>query len=341
MPADEPLTESKWNDFFHQSVFLAKSLPTDVPDIPALAKVYMSVLAACFSLKGISVRSSDVSSQLDTVLGKTEKMLRYDLDEYEAAEEYCIDKKWVKKNISAMERRDWERASRRERHPDSIEEASDYRLKILPLGWDIYNALEKPILPSPPTAENDVVREGKHASWTGRDVKFEINDAWGRRVLVMPGSELAWIGNPTGSILDIEASTNTRLKNGQNPNFFIRLHEHYKNRPVKSVPFADFCKRRHPDLVDIVSIEDLQRPNAEQSAKSELVAPVFTHTQNKILAKLDGNGWTAEDLAKMLALGVTTVKKALAILKKAGAVANKPGLGYYRPDKPPRTDAEA
>ena len=67
-------------------------------------------------------------------------------------------------------------------------------------------------------------------------------------------------------------------------------------------------------------------------------APVYTDTQNRILEELNGVGLTAESLAKRIGLGVTTIKDALAKLKKLGAVANKRGLGYYRPDKPPLPD---
>ena len=70
-------------------------------------------------------------------------------------------------------------------------------------------------------------------------------------------------------------------------------------------------------------------------------APEWTETQRRILEELDSLAMTAEALTKRLQdIGVErdlrTVKAALRDLKMADAVRNKRGLGYYRPDKPPK-----
>ena len=68
---------------------------------------------------------------------------------------------------------------------------------------------------------------------------------------------------------------------------------------------------------------------------------VFTDTQNRILGELDGEGLTAEVLARRLNLSERTIKDAVAALKRAGVIKNKRGLGYYRLDRPPQPDAKS
>ncbi len=76
--------------------------------------------------------------------------------------------------------------------------------------------------------------------------------------------------------------------------------------------------------------------------------PILTNLQIQILEELDGNGLTGEKLAKALddsvstvgqpgdVRALSTVKTALNELTKLGLVKNKRGVGYYRPDKPPK-----
>jgi biotin operon repressor len=59
-------------------------------------------------------------------------------------------------------------------------------------------------------------------------------------------------------------------------------------------------------------------------------------TQNRILEELDGEGLTAADIAKRLVLGETTIKENVSKLMKLGRIKNMRGLGYYRPDRPPK-----
>ncbi len=98
-----------------------------------------------------------------------------------------------------------------------------------------------------------------------------------------------------------------------------------------------------PELRDSVDATQrvaggLPRQEGTQIADDE---PVLTELQIRILEELKDTSWTAEGLTKHLesiAMGrdVRTVKKALRGLKTAGKVANRRGLGYYRPDFPPK-----
>jgi len=84
---------------------------------------------------------------------------------------------------------------------------------------------------------------------------YEINDDIGKRVLVVPANEHIYSGNPIPIVLDIEAKTRTRIKEGQNPVWFIRLWRHFQERhdPYAKVSFAEFCTKRHPDKIDVTT----------------------------------------------------------------------------------------
>ncbi len=81
--------------------------------------------------------------------------------------------------------------------------------------------------------------------------RFRIVDSQGERVLAVPAND-SCVGNPGPIVLDIEARTNTRLRDGENPVWFIRLHKDFMDRrdPSASVSFADYCTRRHADKID-------------------------------------------------------------------------------------------
>ncbi len=81
---------------------------------------------------------------------------------------------------------------------------------------------------------------------------FRVRDPLGVRTLIVPLTEPAWSGDPTGIVLDIEAQTRTRLRDGGNPNWFIRLHKHFqdRNNPADGVSFAAYVRRRHADKID-------------------------------------------------------------------------------------------
>jgi hypothetical protein len=84
----------------------------------------------------------------------------------------------------------------------------------------------------------------------GKRVEFRVPDG---RTFVVPPSDPPFVGNPVGIVLDIEARTRTRLKDGENPNWFIRVHRHFEQRrdPAAGVSFAEYCRRRNPDKVDV------------------------------------------------------------------------------------------
>jgi len=77
----------------------------------------------------------------------------------------------------------------------------------------------------------------------------------------------------------------------------------------------------------------------EKASREE--ADALTELQTTILEELDGEAMRAEYLTRHLKSinvkrSVRAVKAALAGLQKAGKVKNRRGLGYYRPDKPPK-----
>ena len=51
---------------------------------------------------------------------------------------------------------------------------------------------------------------------TGKRFEYHVKDEFGERTLVVPEDEPAFSGDPRDPVLDIEAKTNTRLKDGGN-----------------------------------------------------------------------------------------------------------------------------
>lgn len=98
--------------------------------------------------------------------------------------------------------------------------------------------------------------------WFGNGkIHFTVKDELGKRILVVPDSEVRWSGEPIGIILDIEARTRTRLKNGANPIKFHRAYSHWRDRrdSNSTVTFAEFCLRRHSEAVDVLDNEATAR----------------------------------------------------------------------------------
>lgn len=59
--------------------------------------------------------------------------------------------------------------------------------------------------------------------------------------------------------------------------------------------------------------------------------------QREILSLLDGKSMTGKQLATKIDMGETQLSRDhLKPLKIAGLIANKRGIGYYRPDRPPK-----
>ncbi len=95
------------------------------------------------------------------------------------------------------------------------------------------------------------------SSWfgSGKTFKYKVVDELGERTLVVPPEEPAHSGDPGRIVLDIEARTRTRLKDGGNPCKFIRAWHHFSERrdPASPVTFAEFCRKRHKEWVDQVN----------------------------------------------------------------------------------------
>ena len=107
------------------------------------------------------------------------------------------------------------------------------------------------------------------------DKVFFASDPWGKRRLVIPRNEAHMsVGDPSGSVLDIEAKTRTRLKDGENPAWFLRLYHDWKESlpPVGAEPFAAFCLRRYPQRID-------QAPAPMEQIEPTNAAPEFTPLQ--------------------------------------------------------------
>ena len=87
------------------------------------------------------------------------------------------------------------------------------------------------------------------------DIVYEANDALGVRKLVVPaGQPKLHVGDPIPILLDVEARTRTRLRDGRDPVWFLRLHNHFRQKSAETdgVSFAEYVARRHPDKVDVL-----------------------------------------------------------------------------------------
>ena len=130
------------------------------------------------------------------------------------------------------------------------------------------------------------------------------------------------------TVEDIEALSNVKIKNGQNAYWFLEAWERHQEALKESdhkIDFFDYLVR-------------LGFQNAIEKANVEIQ---LTELQIRILEELSKEPMTAEDIEqRLLMIGskrdLTTIKRALADLKKSGAVDNKRGLGYFRTDMPPK-----
>jgi hypothetical protein len=95
---------------------------------------------------------------------------------------------------------------------------------------------------------------------------FTFDDEFGARTLVVPSNEPLWSGNPIPIVRDIEARTRTRLRDGQNPIWFIRVHKHFSDRrdSVDGVSFAEYVARRHADKIE--AFHDVRPPSLVRSS---------------------------------------------------------------------------
>ncbi len=105
----------------------------------------------------------------------------------------------------------------------------------------------------------------------------------GRRTLIVPPGGLPWTGNPSQLVLDIEAKTGTRLRDGEDPNWFIRFHADCMatRDPAAGISFAERCARQYPQRVELVrwsaaaAVKDNNgRPHAAPSAHPTPYVPI-------------------------------------------------------------------
>lgn len=96
--------------------------------------------------------------------------------------------------------------------------------------------------------------DSSRAASPGKQVR--VVDFMGEREFVIPTNESP-VGDVGPLLLDIEARTNTRLRNGLNPMWYLRLHRDFTERrdAAANISFADYCARRHPGNVELVGIE--------------------------------------------------------------------------------------
>lgn len=102
------------------------------------------------------------------------------------------------------------------------------------------------------TAKSDTAdREGLVEDLPDK-ASFPVKDRWGEHTLVVPPTEPAWSGDPTGIVPDIEAQTRTGLRDEENPNSFRRLYKdfHERSNPADGVSFTEYARRRHADKID-------------------------------------------------------------------------------------------
>jgi hypothetical protein len=85
-----------------------------------------------------------------------------------------------------------------------------------------------------------------------REYRYVVQDPYGARTLIVPQNEFTYAGDPSGIVLDIEARTRTRLRDGGNPCWFIRLWHQFQEKqdPAANISFAEYCARRFPDAIE-------------------------------------------------------------------------------------------
>ena len=86
-------------------------------------------------------------------------------------------------------------------------------------------------------------------------ISFKAKDDLGTRTLIIPPGEMPFSGNPVLGILKYEAMTRTRLRDGGNPLWFLRVYHQFQkeSNPNDGVSFAEFVQRLHPDEIDVLS----------------------------------------------------------------------------------------
>ncbi len=147
-------------------------------------------------------------------------------------------------------------------------------------------------------------------------ISYQVIDAEGERTLTVPTNELPYVGDPTNTVLDIEARTRTRLKNNENPLWFIRLHYQFRKKQDahSGVSFAEYCQRRFSERIDMAIQTTL--PPDQIGSKDSAEETVLTDTEQNILNggdTPDEKGFVRNTSGKrvLLAIGCSAVTVAL------------------------------
>ena len=118
----------------------------------------------------------------------------------------------------------------------------------------------------------------------GKRIEFQCPDG---RVLVAPPTELVFAGDPIPIVLDIEAQTRTRLKDGGNPLWFIRLREKSRDHLDREagVSFAEYVSRRHPGKVEVLDMPESQGAKPTSACSRQTDAKVFADAFRQLAAE--------------------------------------------------------
>jgi hypothetical protein len=129
------------------------------------------------------------------------------------------------------------------------------------------------LLPAPVAAESPEALNARLNGQSGRRVEFQAPDG---RIFVVPPTEPIWAGNPVSAVLKREAQTRTRLKNGGNPNRYLRVYFKYQEDRVidQGVPFAEYVSKLH-DLDDVECVPPPASPSraGDRAAQPDWLTP--------------------------------------------------------------------
>jgi len=113
---------------------------------------------------------------------------------------------------------------------------------------------------------------------------FSAKDRFGSRTLIAQPSVAAWVGNPIPALLDIEAATGVRLRDGGDPVWFLRVYHGATKRfreSNSSRTFAEYCEMLHSELIEITDLRSRVAGDAEEPREDSLPS-------NTLNAKVNG-----------------------------------------------------
>lgn len=129
---------------------------------------------------------------------------------------------------------------------------------------------------------------------------YPVTDSFGKRVVQLPPGEFAQ-GDLSQVLLELEALTGVRLKDGGNPIFLFRTFELYKKSSagVEVRSFPDYCRSAHAGKIDVYTDLANQKarspkakhPNSDSRSKSKRGRPINTSADDdKRIEKLWRSG---------------------------------------------------